>query len=285
MSRYSPSGNCCHQSCAVVESSVLATSAAWDTLAGSWNGGTLTGTAITKRSASGPQYLQSTVIAGEPGQVVDIMFGCDAAGVPDSYVRLTFGDSAVADACGTIQIVDGDTPLEDAQPVLGLVEGVSIRVTICCDAALGRWFVDVRPTNPFENLTPNGTASATSVSDATGRLGVRLFDTQDGSINITITSWLRMFTANETCAACHLCGTLIESTHPDGLVHGSTGVHTVGSLFYFGLNPVGVATVASHAIISDADRRQGYGLYAQGSAYLSASDATEVEVYADDYLA
>lgn len=291
MGQRSNSCACCAQNCDVMAPSTLATQPAWDTLAGSWDAptGTLTGTAITKNTANGPQYWRAIVTANEPNQVLDILFGCDADGEPDLFVRLTFGDSNVADSCGSIQLFEGGVALEDAQPVYGLVDGLSQRVDICFDAAFSRLFVDVfggAGGFPLPPIVVVATATALISDDADGRMGLRLFDSQGGTVDVTVTSWSRIFTRAETCTSCHICGThiggFIAETSPDDQ---STSVTTVSGPFYFGLNINGFASVDSHLIISDLDRLAGYGIQASGSAYLSATEDTVVEVYSDDYVA
>lgn len=278
---------CLAEVCAVYTETELETNASWSVLAGSWDAptGVLSGAsavAVTVATASNPQHARAIVTANKPNQVLDIMLGCDGAGAPDMFARLTFGDSGVSDDCGSIQLFDETgTAYESAQPVYGMVDGVATRVTICVDAVFGRMFIEVRTAAPFVSVYPVGTATAQVTSDPSGRLGLRLYDHQSGTMTIDWAFFDRVWISPEACRVCEICGTSIEGTTP-AWTTGSHCVWTVGSLFYHGINPIGVVSLDSQTIVSDLDRFQGYGVTAHGAALLSNTDSTSLEVYADN---
>ena len=276
-------GCCCEPStCAVLSPTNLKLNTYWSVLNGSWDAptGVLSGAsalAVTTASTTYPQYATFTITANAANQVLDILLGCDAAGAPSMFVRITFGDSSVsANDCGAMQLFDSTgTAYEDEQPVYSLVNGTAYTLTICTDAAFGRFFAIIT------NRVGNSTALITS--DPSGRLGLRLQDAQSSTMTIVPTIWERIWITAQTCRNCRICGTTITSGMSMDLA--STCIFDKGSPFYFGLNVIGFDSIEAKTVISAIDRLQGYGVQAGGAAYLSDTDGTSMELHADDYQA
>ena len=250
----------------------------WTTLAGTWVApdGELTGAtakAITVSTESGAQFFSANIEANEPGQVFDIMLGCDETGEPDVFVRITFGDKAIPGSCGSIQLFEAGAALEDPSPIMGLVHGTRYGFSMCCDAVLSRMVVTFNDAYDGNTLGFR-TVTAALASDPDGRLGIRMVDARNGTVFIRPSRWSHVFVSGqETCQSCAACGTLI------GAQFVPTGSDANCEFTVSGVNR---STIDSHQIISAFDRQQGYGVDFSAGVAQSEQSSKFIEASIDN---